>query len=197
MHPARPEWGSGVVRTVQSITHLGQPAQRVSVDFARRGRVVINTAIAGLVSGGNGSMTTTSTGASGKEGGWLTALEQERQGRRNGEHYELWELPEAMTDPFASVERRLEATLDSFRYSTEARSLIDWAVTQTGLDDPLTKYTRQELEQAFPRYARDRDAHLLELVRTLKRSNAQEALKRARKHKLDAARAAFDRAMSR
>ena len=142
-------------------------------------------------------MTTTSTSASGTEGGWLSALEQERQGRRNGDHFELWELPEAMTDPFSGLGQRLDATLDSFQYSTEARSLIEWAVIQTGLNDPLTKYTRQELEQAFPRYARDRDAHLKELVLTLKRSNDQETLKKARKHKLAPARAALDRILSR
>lgn len=197
VHPRRPEWGSGVVRLAEAITHQGAPAQRLSVDFARRGRVIINTAVAELMLRGQASMTTTSTSTSGTEGGWLSALEQERQGRRNGEPYELWELPEAMKDPFSSIERRLLATLDSYRFSTEPRSLTEWAAAQTGLNDPLTKYTRQDLEQAFLRYARDRDAHLKELVLTLKRGNQQDAIKRARKHKLPAARAALDKIMAR
>ncbi|MFA9479207.1 hypothetical protein ACERK3_13020 [Phycisphaerales bacterium AB-hyl4] len=98
--------------------------------------------------------------------GWLEQLEQ---ATRNRSH-ELWELPDTMTDPFASTRSRLQATLESYRFSTDARSLIEWATMQTGLNDPLTKYTRQELEQAFPRFARDRDQHLSSLVRQIKRN---------------------------
>ena len=53
-----------------------------------------------------------------------------------------------MVDPFSSATERLKATLDNFRFNAQARPLIDWAIAQTGLDDPLTLYTRQELEQA-------------------------------------------------
>ena len=42
--------------------------------------------------------------------------------------HKLWHLPEAMTDPFASLGARLSATLDSYRFSTDPKSLIDWAV---------------------------------------------------------------------
>jgi hypothetical protein len=73
-----------------------------------------------------------------------------------------------MTDPFQSLARRLEATVESFKFSTEARSLIDWAVAQTGLSDPLSKYTRHELELGFARFARDRELHLRDLVKQLR-----------------------------
>lgn len=190
-HPRRPEWGSGVVKQAQAITHEGQDAQRLAVDFANQGRVVINTAIAPLTradsarSGqdsdhkGSEDMTrllgSTATGTSRTQGsnagtgssggGWLAQLE-----RASGQsRHELWGLPHAMTDPFETLTKRLEATLDSYKFSTEPRSLIDWAVIQTGLNDPLSKYTRSELEQAFPRFARDRDEHLKDLVRQIKR----------------------------
>ena len=101
--------------------------------------------------------------------GWLGSLgEQNSKG--------LWELPDAMTDPFASLANRLQATLDSYRFSTEARSLIDWAVTQSGLTDPLSQFTRHELEQVFPRYVRDRDQHLAQLVSQIKKKGKAEVL---------------------
>jgi hypothetical protein len=41
---------------------------------------------------------------------------------------------------------------------------VDWAVAQTGLDDPLSRFSRQELEQHFSRYVTERDAHLGRLL---------------------------------
>ena len=125
-------------------------------------------------------------------GGWLAELE-----RANGaQKHELWDLSGPMTDPFADLTQRLEATLDSYKYSTEPRSLIDWAVVQTGLDDPLSKYTRPELEQAFARYARDRDQHLHDLIRQLKRKGQAAVLNQALSRlKLAAARTALQKAM--
>jgi len=101
-----------------------------------------------------------------------------------------------MTDPFASLGARLKATLESFRYSTDAKSIIDWAVAQTGLNDPLSKYTRHELEGAFPRFAHLRDKHLQELVKQIKQKGKvelfQEALTTATS---DAAKVGLQRAM--
>lgn len=218
-HPRRPEWGSGVVRQVQAITHEGRPAQRLAVDFANKGRVVINTAlaplklrdpqqgssqpndsqgneenmtrIAGSTAGTSLSKAASAAPSSGG-GGWLAQLER-ASGHRS---HELWDLPHAMTDPFESLGKRLSATLDSYRFSTEPRSLIDWAVIQTGLNDPLSKYTRSELEQAFPRFARDRDEHLRDLVRQLKRKGDNETIQATlRATKLPAASNALQRAM--
>ena len=178
IHPRRPEWGGGVVDEVMEILHDGQSAQRLIVRFAHRNRVTINTAVAPLMAketyiamrSRNESTFNTST----TTGGWLSSLEQDPAGG-----HELWRLPEAMTDPFSSLARRLQATLDSYRFSTEARSLTAWAVAQTGLDDPLTKYTRQELEQSFPRFARNRDNHLQDLVNQIKRNGERDLLDQA------------------
>jgi hypothetical protein len=124
-------------------------------------------------------------------GGWLDQLE-----RSNKNSHELWELPEALTDVFTSDLQRLLATLDSYKYTTEPRPLIDWAVMQTGMDDPLSKYTRHDLEQAFARFARDRDLHLKEFVRQLKRNGKQQILVQARLKATNlAGQSALDRAM--
>jgi Protein of unknown function (DUF3553) len=188
MHPRRPEWGQGVVKTAQAIVHEGNTAQRLSVEFANRGRVVINTAVAPLAPKGQKKIMSSSMTSS---GGWLDQLE-----RSNNNSNELWELPEALTDVFTSDLQRLSATIDSYKYTTEPRPLIDWAVMQTGMNDPLTKYTRHDLEQAFARFARNRDQHLKELVRTLKRNSKHQVLIMARTQcKVLAGQTALERAM--
>ncbi|MEM8782871.1 MAG: DUF3553 domain-containing protein [Planctomycetota bacterium] len=228
-HPKRPEWGSGVVRDTQAITHDGQAAQRVTIDFVGKGRVVINAAVAPLEKVGeapapkkpekdyDGSAAQLWAGAptpnlKSDSGAGLAAIQETSRGAMSapgnkdnwldeletagGKKHELWELPDELTNPFATPEQRLKATLDTYQYSTEPRALIDWARRQTGLDDPLTRYTRPELEQAFPRFARDRDAHLRSIVRDLKRANDMATIKASMKGGLiPAAQSAIDRAI--
>lgn len=218
VHPRRPEWGRGVVKEATWITYRGTPAQRVAVQFANKGRVVINTAVAPLVASDAGpaspppteplnasSPSDPSASAStmhqspssanaptNPDAGWLNDLER---GRRQG-HAALTELPEAMTDPFLPLHRRLEATLESYRFTDAPRSLIDWAVAQTGYDDPLSHYTRHELEEAFVRFRHQRDRHLQSLVRTIKQKGESSVLTSAlRTTRHDAARNALRKLM--
>lgn len=187
VHPKRPQWGSGIVRQTTRITHQGQSAQRLIIDFANHGRVTLNTAIAQLTAKDASKAMSTNT----TDKGWLEELEH-AQGFKT---HELWELPDTTTNPFASERARLLATLDTYRWSTEARSLIDWAVTQTGLNDPMTKYTRQELEQNFQRFAHKRDQHLKELVQNIKRLGEKQVLQQVMSEvKLPAAREALKKA---
>ncbi len=177
VHPSRPEWGTGIIRRTDAIVAADGGAQRLTVDFSNRGRVIINTEIAALLpKEGTASMSTHTSSAT--SSGWIGTLEQ---ASKNGPTHELWNLPDAMTDPFTSVAQRLSATLDSFRFSTAPRSLIEWACAQTGLQDPLSKYTRQQLEQHFSRFARDRNLHLKQLVQQLKRNGKQQVLRQARR----------------
>lgn len=221
-HPKRPEWGLGTVKDLQAIAQPdGSRAQRLTVDFANEGRKMINTAVAPLDKAGsvpekptkpktrrnspdaplpqhsklkasaNAATNGESHGQVNSAGGsgWLDEFDGSDQS------HELWDLPDDLTNPFGSLPERLAATLQTFRFSTEPRSLIDWAVAQTGLDDPLSKYTRHELEQAFPRYTRDRDAHLKDIVRQLKRENNFAALKDAGRGLFSAAQSALDKAI--
>ena len=131
------------------------------------------------------STTNSSTG-----GGWIESLERSVKGSQN----ELWDLPEAMTDPFASFEKQLDATLDAYRFSTEPRALIEWAVMQTGLNDPLSRYSRPELEQAFPGFARNRDNHLKDLVRRIKQAGEGHVIERVRNQtRIEAGKRALDK----
>jgi hypothetical protein len=64
------------------------------------------------------------------------------------------------------------------------------------MNDPLTKYTRHDLEQAFARFARNRDQHLKELVRQLKRNGKHQTLVQARNQcKVLAGQTALERAL--
>lgn len=172
IHAARPEWGQGTIQDAAKVAHGSQAAQRLTIEFANKGRVVLNTAVARLNPIKRPSTMKSIATTEQTTGGWLGSLQQ----TSSEPSHELWELPEPLTDPFASSASRLAATLNSFRFSTEPRSLIDWAVAQTGLADPLTKYTRQELEQAFSGFARSRHQHLQNLVRQLKRSGERQII---------------------
>ena len=207
VHPKRPEWGIGTVRLLKA-TASGPDgrAQKLTIDFPNRGRVVIDTAVVPLLPGDTAPPSTSAAPARGsapslppKEtqnvsrtsttAGWLNDLEGS-----TGKN-ELWDLPDELTNPFASISERLQATLQTYKYSTDPKALFDWAVRQTGLDDPLSKYNRHELEQAFPRFARDRDAHLRDMVRQIKRADGYAILKDAGKGLFPAGQSALDRAI--
>jgi hypothetical protein len=77
-------------------------------------------------------------------------------------------LPEPCRDPFRSLAARVELTLELYRFDASSRLLVDWAVAQTGLDDPLSCFNRQELETHFRKWSQERDQHLAKLVREAK-----------------------------
>jgi len=217
VHPRRPEWGRGVVKDASAIMHNGMSAQRLSVQFANKGRVVINTAVAPLEPESSRpqplrsttSSTTASTNTQPRESsghtmqnrttathnpdaGWLNELENSR---RQGPAA-LAELPDVMTDPFRTEQQRLDATLESYRFTNAPRSLMDWAVMQTGLNDPLSEFTRHELEEGFDRFRRERDQHLKGLVKQIQREGDRSILHAALKQtRYPDAKTALSRAM--
>ena len=195
-HARRPEWGEGVVDQASIVKHEGQTAQRLTIRFANHGRVTLNTAMAAIrrkdssttmVSTNNSVMPTSTPGT-----GWLDSID----GRKPSDEQTIWSLPETMTDPFASLSIRLKATLDSFRFQKDPRSLIDWAVAQSGLTDPLSQYNRHELEQSYGRFVRDRDRHLGDLVRLIKKKGEHEVLEQLmREVQMPSARRALEAAI--
>ncbi|MDX2148827.1 MAG: DUF3553 domain-containing protein [Planctomycetota bacterium] len=82
---------------------------------------------------------------------------------------QLAALPEQATDPFSTLRRRLEFTAGLYRFTGEGASLLDWAGMQTQLADPLSSFSRHELEQHFKRFKQGLDAHLRKLVREVKK----------------------------
>lgn len=219
MHPKRPEWGRGVVESAANATFQGKAGQRLTVRFERHKRVTINTAVASLEpcsdrsdlasfaaaadADGRSSTGYVSPRVSpnlnedaGQSSGWLNQLEKQQQKKGN---HPLAELPENMTDPFLSEARRLENTLNSFHYDdakNPSRALIDWASDQTELDDPMTAYSRHEIEQAWDRFRHLRQQHLKQLVIQMVRADMQAQLHQARSQcRYPAARQALEKLM--
>ena len=78
------------------------------------------------------------------------------------------ELPPNATDPFILPERRLKNLLALYRFDAGTK-LIDWAVAQSGLDDPLSRFTRIELEAFYKNWSLERDLALTRLVTEFRR----------------------------
>jgi len=194
VHSRRPEWGPGTITRAESAFHDGKPVQRLHIRFSGAGLKVLNTAVAPLrhadevenkldrpaadheppvpvvshdrsrqaVSPGsqNGTKRPAASGPSTKSGesGWLGQLE-----RRSPEEIML-DIPEPATDPFSSIWDRLQASIDLYRFTRSPRGILDWAIAQSGLEDPLSRFNRQELESLFERWTRKRDLHLFAVL---------------------------------
>ncbi len=160
-HAAKPEWGVGEVVRAQGVTHEGKACQRLQVRFERAGLKTVSTAIADLRPAG--------------------AVEVDQPTGAVTKTVDLSDPQEAMSrvpagamDPFASVAKRLEATLEWFTYTAEGGSLLDWASVQSGMADPMERFNRHELEAFFERFRFKLGAHLAELVRELRRQDPVE-----------------------
>ncbi len=170
-HLRRPEWGVGSIVKVEPTKLNGRSTQSLSVRFPSVGIKVLNTAEAELelVSGEHTNALADAEAHPivqwGKrdETDWLAPMAQRKIQEA------MISLPPVVRDPFNSLRRRLALTLDLYRFERSSRALMDWAVAQTGLDDPLTHFSRHELEELFERWAAERDVHLGRLVRESRR----------------------------
>lgn len=187
-HPARPEWGEG---RIESVRPAGA-GQRLSVSFANHGRVTINTAVVALESihgssglngagngNGNGRINGVDAGA-----GWLGSIGEQTPTEL------LAELPEETRDPFGSLSSKISATMDLYRFEHSARGMHDWAVAATGLADPLQRFTRSQMEQAYEAFERARQSHLHQLLLDAWRAGNDEALRSVEFHRTKPAVAA-------
>lgn len=157
IHAAKPEWGVGQVLTAQGVTHEGNACQRLQIRFERAGLKTISTGVADLR-----PASAADTPPEPSEAAEIDLSDPQTA---------MSQLPESTRDPFAALECRLEATLKQYEYAPTGGSLLDWAAVQSGLADPLTRFSRHELESYFERFRHSLDQHLRELVRELRRTN--------------------------
>ncbi|MHC5025046.1 MAG: DUF3553 domain-containing protein [Planctomycetota bacterium] len=164
-HGQKPEWGVGSVVKTEEISVNGHTTQRVSVRFTNAGLKVLSGVHADLVPAGQALEDTVldekpnvSEWDQMGESGWLGHMAE-----RKVEELMI-SLPLEARDPFNGVRERLRQTLALYRFDRDGRSLVDWAVAQSGLDDPLSRFNRQELEILFDRWAMERDNHLTRLI---------------------------------
>ena len=201
--PTKPEVPTPVVKTTRHATTDSAaranaasngtpstvPAQTTSVDPSPATKPGTHAAARVPARESNGESSSSSSAPpsdAAKRNGWLSSLEQKNPADL------MVRIPDAAGDPFRNVWDRLKTTLDLYRFNAEARSMTDWAVAQSGIEDPLTIFNRQELETLFAKWTRLRDSHLTTLVeeaereegggdkiRTIIRKSGQDAAKQA------------------
>jgi hypothetical protein len=163
-HRQRPEWGTGSVTRVEQLTRSGTRDQRLWIKFGAAGLKTLLASAADLevVEGSGAAEHTFAAREIASEGGWLGAITKRRPEQA------MSELPPDATDPFLTPERRLKNLLSLYRFDGGAK-LIDWAVAQSGLDDPLSRFNRIELEAFYKTWSMDRDVALHRLVSDFRR----------------------------
>jgi hypothetical protein len=167
--PSKPEWGIGSVTRAASTCVKGESCWALTVRFPNAGIKTLNTSVAIL----ERVEETTESGAG--EAAVVIAEAELTAGdelfgpmaKRRVEAL-MVVLPESCRDPIKSLAARVTLTLELNRFNDSSRGLVDWAVAQTGLDDPLSRVNRQELETHFRKWSEERDQHLAKLVREAK-----------------------------
>lgn len=168
-HTKRPEWGVGVIQRAESLRRGVHADQRLSIRFANAGLKTVLASVADLqrVNGDaavsdNGTLVDREMAG---ETGWLAEISKKKPADA------MTSIPSQATDAFIPVWRRLEFVLGLYRFEPVGGKLIDWAVAQSGLDDPLSRFNRHELEQFFANWAIERDAALSRLLQDMEVRN--------------------------
>jgi hypothetical protein len=187
-HRQRPEWGIGSVTKTELLTRQGSRDQRLWIRFANAGLKTMLASVADLErldaaaaapAGQSGSKAPFQPGASieetlvareaAQEGGWLGAIAKKRP------EDAMVGLPASASDPFLPFAKRAEIVLGLYRFQPTGGKLIDWAVAQSGLDDPLARFNRHELEVFFERWTFERDLALVRLAQEARLSSESSA----------------------
>ncbi|MEL6740654.1 MAG: hypothetical protein AAFP26_08365 [Planctomycetota bacterium] len=171
IHTAKPEWGVGTVATASAITLDAKPTQRLQNRFDSGGLKTLITAHAPIALAGTTPAPTTNdnakTGAAPKAPAHKTVSIDVPEDPIEAKAH-LRRLPDDAADPFATPLQRLEATLRAYRFDMSGPGLIEWAVAQTGLADPLSRFSRHELEEIFRQHTNALDTHLRSLVKEVR-----------------------------
>lgn len=174
VHVSRPEWGAGVVTGTSTGEQDGRPCQMVTVRFERAGIKTLSTAFATLRAATAEDALLNS--AKSKGGGSSEAedpfLAKMRQAAGGGDpKVAMLKVSDDATDPFVTAQQRFDATVRLYRFTPTGRSLLDWAAVQSGLNDPLSRYNRHELESFFQQWTINRDNHLKKVALELKKAD--------------------------
>lgn len=171
-HPGKPEWGVGEVTKVELITRDGVPDRRVWIRFPSEGTKTVLASVAGLevvedsseIVGDGGTMLDRQAS---HETGWLGEI------AKNKPEDAMTSLPDRATDPFMPPRNRLEFLYGLYRFNRNSGSLLEWAIAQSGLDDPMTRFNRHELEQFFDRWSWERDRALARTLDECRKAGEQ------------------------
>lgn len=169
-HPKFPEWGSGAVIKVENAPVNGDVTVRVTVRFTHAGlKKFVGDSIPLVVMMDGHSMPGDRVG---KRPAIAAVEDLERSGMNQAVVQKLEEImfaiPHACMDPFNTLEHRMRRTLQLYKYDLSGKGLMEWAMAQTGMDDPLTRFNRTELEDYFKQYSFLLKQHLSKLLYELK-----------------------------
>lgn len=158
---ARPEWGVGKVASVQPTPVDGKPAQRVTIEFPT-GRRTLVVPPARLVE----PRPEPQRGA-----GWLDVL-----GKSTLDD-QLRQLPEEVTEMIGTPRQRVAALAPLYRYDETPAGLSRWACDRVEVADPLSQWSRDELQVAFRVFSHERDGYLRSALAILRRDEGPDAVK--------------------
>lgn len=162
-HQRRPEWGMGTVQRVEQVRSGSRSDQRLWIRFPNIGLKTLVASVAELeiVRQADGTMVAGDETLVARElrgeTGWLGEISKSKP------EDAMTSLPAQASDAFVPPRRRLEYVLSLYRFDPNTK-LIEWAVAQSGLSDPLARFTRHDLEQFHHSWARERDLALQRLL---------------------------------
>lgn len=189
IHPKFPEWGSGAVIKVENTALQGESTTRITVRFTSAGlKSFVGDDLPLDVLQSDHSM----PGDRELKRPAIAEVEDlERSGLQQAVQKKLDEImhaiPLACRDPFNTSEHRLRRTFELYKYDMSGKGLMMWAMAQTGMDDPLTRFNRTELEMYFNQYSHELQLHLAKLLSEMHGENKlikrllSEAPQRAKK----------------
>ena len=157
----RPEWGEGTVQRVQSAIVDGRAVHRVFIQFAVGQRILISPP----------ARLTLPTPEPQRRAGWLDGLGKTSLDDR------LRDLPESVTQVLGTPRERFTAVLPLYGISEESESMLSWARKQTGVSDPLSHWTRDELAVALRHFCNERDAYFRNLAAIIKQKEGLDGLR--------------------
>jgi hypothetical protein len=158
--PGRADWGVGVVANIQTTNAGGEPRHRVTVRFPHGTKVLVSPPARLIVPQDEPQ----------RQSGWLETL---GDGTLDAT---LRKLPESMVQVLGTLSQRIAAVVPAYAYVDEPRSLAKWARGQTGVADPLSHWSRDELGVAFKAYCSERDAHFRSLCALLRMQEGESAV---------------------
>ncbi len=158
--PARPDWGSGVVRKVLAERRGSDVIHRVTVQFTHGTRTLVIPP-AKLAAPSDEPT---------RSAGWIETL----GGRTLDDR--LRDVPESAAKVLGSPRDKFTALLALYRWDATPQLLEKWARAQTGVADPLSHWSRDELEIAFEKYAAERDSLLRTAGALLKQAEGPAGL---------------------
>ncbi len=171
-NPTRPEWGAGSVLRVQTTVVAGQPVHRVSVQFATGHRTLVIPP---------GRLRAPEDEPE-REAGWLDRAAKTTIDDR------LAALPEAVREFLGTAAQRIVVLSRLYELNDDPAGLLRWARSQTGVADPLTLWTRDELRASFDEFCRRRDKLLREAAAMLRSVSGWPGVHEALLEVADAAR---------